>query len=902
MGRINMRILCFFLSALVANAATVALTPAVAVRADTNGFIATPTNFFAANSNLIAASLASSVGVYIVATNGTGTNITFRPATGGSVAATFVSSSGSNIYLTLPNLHLRSNSIAFGNGGQNLSLTGTNPDDPLSFEADGSMNGKFNTFFGIDAGLDEVTGNLNTFIGAGAGKHDVNGTQNTFVGMFAGEENVNGYHNTYIGVGAGQVSTNGIYNVYVGTDSGLQNLRGSGNVFFGTSAGSSTTNSSNSVFIGRSAGATLTKGNGSVIVGGNAAALAAIVDSSVIFGDYSAAIPTNITKSTLVGSYSGAYASNILNSQLNGYGSAQLATNIEYSSVQGNGAAQYAHKISTSSVLGNEAAQFVTNIVFSDIIGHQAATYAKDIQASFLAGYYVARNATNLAQSVVAGYRAGEYASGAEGLIAFGREAGNNATNTANVILLGRRSDSYKGITNAGALGVDAWVAKNDSFNVAMSLGINESSPLAPLHVSGSAIVSNQFWAGNVVSSNNVVAGWQGALYGNGQYLTGVVASGSTEYIAAGSGVTVTTNGSLYTIASASSTDNTNHASIARTNLNNYFTGSNYWTGNGTFSGSNYFAGDVTFADLTVTNLLNAAGFSYADTNWVVTNAWSRQNATNAAIAVVSSNAWVFQRGTDNTTNWSGWNTNDVSAFYTNAALGAALNATSKLRTDLTWIHQRGTVNGTNWSLMATGILQNPNTLLQGAQQLKVPRVASGDATWEWADLPTGNVNQTNNALYLWATVTTNTIQDRITSVTNLTALARTNIDNQFTGANTFSGNNTFSGSNYVSGANTWRTNAVTLGTGYTPTVDFSKPYAFYTTNDVFTFNAPIGTNVSALSWCSIFVTNSSGSLKAVTAPIHTFKQGTWNVTNVSVFSFTTYGNAFTNAIALPLW
>lgn len=94
----------------------------------------------------------------------------------------------------------------------------------------------------------------------------------------------------------------------------------------------------------------------------------------------------------------------------------------------------------------------------------------------------------------------------------------------------------------------------------------------------------------------------------------------------------------------------------------------------------------------------------------------------------------------------------------------------------------------------------------------------------------------------------------------------------------------------------TYQTNLSTLAP------DFNKPYSAITTNDAFTWLAPVNTSATQAKSCTVFVTNSTATAKAVTPHGAWKTQGVWFVTNVTAFSIFQYGNIFTNAIALPLW
>jgi hypothetical protein len=100
----------------------------------------------------------------------------------------------------------------------------------------------------------------------------------------------------------------------------------------------------------------------------------------------------------------------------------------------------------------------------------------------------------------------------------------------------------------------------------------------------------------------------------------------------------------------------------------------------------------------------------------------------------------------------------------------------------------------------------------------------------------------------------------------------------------------------------TTATNVVTLTNSATMAPDFDKKYSMITTNAAFSFLPPINVAPLEARTAVMIVTNSTAAVVNVTAPANVHTQGTWNVTNVTVFTFFTYGTVFTNSIALPLW
>lgn len=200
---------------------------------------------------------------------------------------------------TLPDQAVFPGSIYMGNGGAlctRATGVGINPVDPLSFESDGSFNGLYNTFVGIDAGIATTGGNELVFIGTGAGQFNVNGDQDTFVGFQAGYSNTSGYHNTFVGVWAGYKNTTGYFNTFVGTDICITNAvtgfantvvgascfgvfsGGESNTAIGSNTGSAMTTGSHNTLIGKAAGEQLTTGTFNTMVGRGAGSITSGID------------------------------------------------------------------------------------------------------------------------------------------------------------------------------------------------------------------------------------------------------------------------------------------------------------------------------------------------------------------------------------------------------------------------------------------------------------------------------------------------------------------------------------------------------------------------------------------------------------------------------------------------
>lgn len=144
--------------------------------------------------------------------------------------------------------------------------------------------GRFNTFFGYQTGIDNITGHSNVFIGNKSGFNneghptDQNlGSRNVFLGFEAGYSNTLGSDNIMLGYQSGYNNTTAGNNVCLGTGAGFSNKANSDNVFIGLGAGyfhgsdgPDAGNYKNNIYIGIEAGkgvAGTTMGKNNVYIG-----------------------------------------------------------------------------------------------------------------------------------------------------------------------------------------------------------------------------------------------------------------------------------------------------------------------------------------------------------------------------------------------------------------------------------------------------------------------------------------------------------------------------------------------------------------------------------------------------------------------------------------------------------
>jgi len=139
----------------------------------------------------------------------------------------------------------------------------------VTFDALNPGMGKYNTFFGFEAGKNTVSGFKNIFIGNMAGHSNISGGWNIFIGNNAGYSSTDALSNIFIGDLAGYNFTNGIQNVFIGNESGYNSSETVfGNLFVGNNTGRSNVSGNYNTYIGISAGYSST-GTNNTFVGNN---------------------------------------------------------------------------------------------------------------------------------------------------------------------------------------------------------------------------------------------------------------------------------------------------------------------------------------------------------------------------------------------------------------------------------------------------------------------------------------------------------------------------------------------------------------------------------------------------------------------------------------------------------
>jgi hypothetical protein len=306
-----------------------------------------------------------------------------------------------------------------------------------------SIAGLNNTFAGVGAGQSNTTGDSNSFFGLNAGVTNNQGSRNSFFGVDAGRQNSTGRTNSFFGFGAGQSNTEGEQNSFFGGRAGLSNTTGGSNSFFGSGAGADNTTGRGNSYFGAAAGLFITTGEFNAFFGFDAGG-----GSGGGTGSHNA----------FFGALAGQHNTGGSDNSFFGFGTG--AGNKE-----GNGNSFFGRNAGDSNTMGSSNSFFGINAGTSNTTG--------DLNSSF------GQNAGGRNTSGVNNTFVGSFA----GL--------SNTIENENTFI-GANANGFAGITNASAIGANAFVAQSNSLVLGhdnVSVGIGTFAPKTKLHVVGKVYV-----------------------------------------------------------------------------------------------------------------------------------------------------------------------------------------------------------------------------------------------------------------------------------------------------------------------------------------------------------------------------------------------------------------------------
>ena len=332
-----------------------------------------------------------------------------------------------------------------GNAGTDSSLNfiGTSDAHPLAFRVNNQkagwidFNGNSNTTFGYQGLLANTTGFLNTSIGSNTLKVNTTGGRNTGIGAYTLVVN-NADNNTAIGVYALSANTSGINNTAAGVNALQANTTGTSNAAYGVNALYANTTGQQNTANGFAALISNSTGSYNTAIG-TAALNSNTADYNTATGAYAMYLNTSGTNNTASG-YSALY-SNKTGVNNTAYGSNSLASNIS----------------------GDNNIAIGYNALFSNI-GNDA----------FTAGYGNTGIGNNSLWANTTG--ALNTSLGLESLV--GNSTGNlnvaigysalhtNAAGYGNTVVGSLADVTSASLTNATAIGYNAWVEGSNSVRV----------------------------------------------------------------------------------------------------------------------------------------------------------------------------------------------------------------------------------------------------------------------------------------------------------------------------------------------------------------------------------------------------------------------------------------------------
>jgi hypothetical protein len=373
---------------------------------------------------------------------------------------------------------------------------------------DAPLQGKYNQFFGYEAGLNNIVGLYNILIGYQAGYtaeaasyntimgyqagYTNTGSDNTFIGFEAGKSHTFKGGNVYIGSKAGAEATEGEQNVYIGESTGLKTTTGAANVFIGFECGKMNSTGTKNVFLGYKSGVSNTNGYSNVFIGDSVGVSNIGGDRNIFIGNYAGQENNYGNSNIYIGYEAGALENGNQNLFIGNYAGKNNTTN------QNLFIGEFAGEKNTSGgrntfvgfFAGNENLTGFQNSYFGQfagsdnlgsyntMIGYWAGGDNTTGEKNAFLGWRAGQGTSNSSYNTSIGYRAGEMSIGNYNVF-IGHEAGKSSSGS-NQLVIGNSENSklIYGEFDNDIVFVDSTLSVTKDVFVSNQLGIGTNTPL----------------------------------------------------------------------------------------------------------------------------------------------------------------------------------------------------------------------------------------------------------------------------------------------------------------------------------------------------------------------------------------------------------------------------------------
>ena len=337
--------------------------------------------------------------------------------------------------------------------------------------------GTLNTAVGSKAGYNTTTGVNNTFTGYQAGYTNTTGNYNVFVGQQAGVSNNTGSNNTFVGNRAGRYSSSGSSNTFYGYVAGNSNGTASDNTFIGTQAGYSTQNAGNNTYVGSNSGWYNTSGTNNTFLGYKSGYINQVGSNNTFLGYYAA--------------------------EENALGSNNVC--VGYRSGERELSGDPVYKLDNSVFIGYETKALADSQSNQIVIGHQ--TIGKGSNTTTIGN--TSTTDTYLAGTLTVDSIPDDSAPDSVVTVKNGKlyrtllPTSTTYTATSPVDVTGTVISIKSDTLTSWRTKQNLWTQSGSNINRATgSVGINTTNPLAKLHVTGSAMVSDTTYVSTITGGS----------------------------------------------------------------------------------------------------------------------------------------------------------------------------------------------------------------------------------------------------------------------------------------------------------------------------------------------------------------------------------------------------------------